>query len=67
MPGEVIARIQFDPTLHRIPIVFLTALVTKTKARSGLRNQGHLFLAKPISLPDLIGGIEERLLPRTTF
>ena len=27
--GEVAARIQSDPALHRIPIVFLTALVTK--------------------------------------
>jgi CheY-like chemotaxis protein len=65
--GEVTARIQSDPTLHRIRIVFLTALVTKAEARSGLRNQGHLFLAKPISLPDLIEGIDERLLLRATL
>ncbi len=57
--GEVAARIQSDPTLHRIPIVFLTALVTKAEGRSGLRIQGHPFLAKPISLSDLITGIEE--------
>jgi CheY-like chemotaxis protein len=30
-PGEVTARIQSDPTFHRIPIVFLTALVTKAE------------------------------------
>jgi CheY-like chemotaxis protein len=59
--GEVAARIQSDPTLHRIPIVFLTALVTKAEGRSGLRIQGHPFLAKPISLSDLITGIEENL------
>ena len=47
--GEVAARIQSDPTLHRTPIVFLTALVTKAETRSGLRIQGHPFLAKPIS------------------
>src|SRR5207302_5209998 len=57
--GEVAARIQSDPTLHRTPIVFLTALVTKTETRSGLRIQGHPFLAKPISFSDLIKGIEE--------
>ena len=62
--GEVAARIQSDPTLHRIPIVFLTALVTKAEGRSGLRIQGHPFLAKPISLSDLITGIEENLLVR---
>jgi CheY-like chemotaxis protein len=59
--GEVVARIQSDPALHRTPIVFLTALVTKAEARSGLRIQGHPFLAKPISIPDLITGIEENL------
>jgi len=59
--GEVVARIQSDPALHRTPIVFLTALVTKAEARSGLRIQGHPFLAKPISTPDLITGIEENL------
>ena len=62
--GEVAARIQSDPTLHRIPIVFLTALVTKAEGRSGLRIQGHPFLAKPISLSDLITGIEENLTAR---
>jgi CheY-like chemotaxis protein len=63
--GEVAARIQSDPALHRIPIVFLTALVTKAEGRSGLRIQGHPFMAKPISLPDLIKGIEENLPART--
>ena len=62
--GEVAARIQSDPTLHRTPIVFLTGLVTKAETRSGLRIQGHPFLAKPISIPDLITGIEENLLVR---
>src|ERR1700682_2879982 len=57
--GEVAARIQSDPTLHRTPIVFLTALVTKAETRSGLRIRGHPFLAKPISFSDLIKGIEE--------
>jgi CheY-like chemotaxis protein len=59
--GEVAARIESDPKLHRIPVVFLTALVTKAEARSGLQIQGHAFLAKPISIPDLIAGIERNL------
>src|SRR5207302_6195658 len=59
--GEVAARIKSDPALHRTPIVFLTALVTKAEARSGLRIQGHPFLAKPISVPELIEGIERNL------
>ena len=59
--GEVAARIESDPTLHRTPVVFLTALVTKAEAKAGLHIQGHSFIAKPISIPDLIKGIEENL------
>jgi CheY-like chemotaxis protein len=62
--GEVAARIESDPTLHRTPIVFLTALVTRAETRSGLRIQGHPFLAKPISIPELIAGIERNLPAR---
>jgi len=60
--GEVPARIESDPTLHRTPVVFLTALVTKAEASSGLQIRGHPFLAKPISVPELVAGIE-RYLP----
>ena len=63
--GEVAARIEADPTLHRTPIVFLTALVTRTEARSGLQIQGHRFLAKPISIPELVAGIERNLPAHT--
>src|SRR6267378_343829 len=59
--GEVAARIEADPGLHRTPIVFLTALVTRAEARSGLQIQGHPFLAKPISIPELVAGIEQYL------
>jgi CheY-like chemotaxis protein len=65
--GEVAAWIQSDPALHRIPIVFLTALVTTAEARSGLQIHGHPFLAKPISLTRLIEGIEEHLPARAAF
>jgi len=60
--GEVAARIESDPTLHRTPVVFLTALVTKAETKSGLQIQGHAFLAKPTSIPELVAGIEESLL-----
>jgi CheY-like chemotaxis protein len=59
--GEVAARIESDPTLHRTPVVFLTALVTKAEARAGFQIQRHAFLAKPISIPELVAGIEENL------
>ena len=63
--GEVAAQIQADPDLRRTPIIFLTALVTKAEAKTGLRIQGHPFLAKPISIPELIKGIEENLAVHT--
>ena len=65
--GEVAAQIESDPTLRRTPVVFLTALVTKAEARSGLEIQGHPFLAKPISIPDLVAGIERNLPAHVPF
>ena len=62
--GEVAARIEADPELKNIPIVFLTALVTRSEARSGLKIQGHPFLAKPVSIPELVNAIDEHLFVR---
>jgi CheY-like chemotaxis protein len=59
--GEVAARVEADPELHNTPIVFLTALVTRAEANSGLHIQGHPFLAKPVSIPELINAIEQHL------
>jgi len=65
--GEVAARIESDPALHRTPVVFLTALATKAEARAGLEIQGHPYLAKPISIPDLVAGIERNLPAHVPF
>jgi CheY-like chemotaxis protein len=62
--GEVAVQIQNDPELQDTPIIFLTALVTRTEAKSGLHIQGHPFVAKPISIPELISAIEEHLPSR---
>jgi CheY-like chemotaxis protein len=59
--GEVARQIDTDPQLQRTPIIFLTALVTKSEARAGLRIQGYPVLAKPIKIPDLINRLEENL------
>jgi len=56
--GEIAVRIEADPELHNTPIVFLTALVTRAEAKSGLSIQGHPILAKPVSIPELINVIE---------
>jgi two-component system sensor histidine kinase/response regulator len=62
--GEVAARIHADPKLKNTPIIFLTALATRAEAKSGLNIQGHSFLAKPVSIPELINAIDEHLSAR---
>jgi len=59
--GDVAAEIEADPGMQRTPIIFLTALVTKSEARAGLRIQGYPVLAKPINIPELINKLEENL------
>jgi two-component system OmpR family response regulator len=65
--GEVAARIQNDPVLQSTPIIFLTALVTKGETQNGLEIQGHSFLAKPISIHELIEAIDRYLPARAKF
>ena len=64
--GEVAARIEADPALQNTPIIFLTALVTRAETKSGLSIQGHPFLAKPVSIPELIDAVERHLPVRAT-
>ena len=59
--GELATQIEADRELHDTPIIFLTALVTHGEAKSGLHIQGHPFVAKPISIPELIDAIEKHL------
>jgi CheY-like chemotaxis protein len=59
--GEVAAQIKGDPELQNAPIIFLTALVTRAEAKTGLHIDGHPFLAKPVNIPELIEAIERSL------
>jgi CheY-like chemotaxis protein len=56
--GEIAAQIGADPQLQYTPIIFLTALVTRTEANTGLHIDEHPFLAKPIDIQELIKAIE---------
>ena len=62
--GELATQIEADCELRDTPIIFLTALVTHGEAKSGLHIQGHPFVAKPISIPELIEAIEKHLPAR---
>jgi len=60
--GDVAAHIQNDRLLRGTPIVFLTATVSRREAGpGGLNSGGALFLAKPVSVEDLIKCIKENL------
>ena len=59
--GELATQIEADRELHDTPIIFLTALVTHSEAKSGLHVQRQPLVAKPISIPELIDAIEKHL------
>jgi CheY-like chemotaxis protein len=59
--GEIAAQIRADPALQQTPIIFLTALVTREEAETGLHIDGHPFLAKPIDIQKLISAIDRHV------
>ena len=58
---EVAAQIVSDWMLHNVPIVFVTALITREEARDGRRIEGHRVVPKPRHSLDLIKLVEESL------
>ena len=62
---DVAASLRQDATLHKTPIVFLSAVGgRKTAEASKLGLPGYPYIPKPASLEELIDGIE-RHLPKT--
>jgi two-component system OmpR family response regulator len=60
--GEVAARIQASAKLKDVPIVFLTAAVTKREVDAGDgRLGGFPFLAKPVVLSEVTACLKEHL------
>ena len=59
--GDAAARIQKDSELAKIPIVFLTAIVSQKEAVPGGLIGGFPFLSKPVSLDALIACIKKQL------
>jgi len=60
--GDLAACFQANPKLKAVPIVFLTAAVTKeeVKAHDG-QIGGHSYLAKPIVLTEMVACLEQHL------
>ena len=62
--GDVAAHIRNDRHLKGTPIVFLTATVSQREAgEGGLNSGGDLFLAKPVSVENLINCLNENIRP----
>ena len=60
--GELAACFQASPKLKAVPIVFLTAAVTKVEVEAGGgRLGGHAFLAKPVVLKELVACLKHHL------
>lgn len=64
--GSVKHDLEAHPKLRQIPIIFITALVSKEDAEGGLfvESGGHCMLPKPVELHHLIRAIETRLASR---
>ncbi len=60
--GDIASQLRADPALRNIPVLFVTATVRKSevKAHNGLIG-GEFFIAKPVSIDDLIRTIEEHI------
>lgn len=60
--GELASLMKTDPELSQIPIVFLTATVSKNEDQNdGFTSGGFIFLAKPVSLESLLKVIDDSL------
>ncbi len=62
--GDLAGRLRANPSSKDVPIVFLTATVTReeVRARHGLVG-GLPFLAKPVNLHEVLGCLERHLGP----
>jgi CheY-like chemotaxis protein len=58
--GQVASQMDVDPDLKNVPIIFLTAIVTKKETgEKGVIKAGRKFIAKPLNLEALVDCIEE--------
>jgi len=61
--GTIAAEFKQDPALRHIPIIFLTAIVSKREASMKHDIGGYEFLAKPVGRDQVIECVEKHLGP----
>ena len=59
--GDVASRLQADTVLRRVPLVFLTAIVSNKETAKQRLFGGFPFIAKPVTPEKLAACIEENL------
>lgn len=60
--GQIASEMQRDPELSKIPVLFLTALISRQDAEKRQGGKGSpRFLAKPVDPMTLLEGIEDTL------
>ena len=59
--GEIMAELKQRPTLKKIPVVFLTGMISNEEAQSGLTVVGRPVVAKPVNMQKLQECIEQTL------
>jgi two-component system alkaline phosphatase synthesis response regulator PhoP len=61
--GDVCYQLENDKETKGIPIVFLTAVAKKEEVKENWGTiGGHPFIAKPVSVRELVGCIEKKLI-----
>jgi CheY-like chemotaxis protein len=63
---EVIEQLKDDESCKNIPVVFLTAIVTKKEVDRKSNIGGHPFIAKPVNLQNLVSSIEQNIVKNKT-
>ncbi|MFA5251707.1 MAG: response regulator [Phycisphaerae bacterium] len=65
--GEVAAKLKEHPLTRNIPVIFLTALLTKTEEYQGDHTvSSNITFAKPFDIGELLARIKELLCSATT-
>jgi CheY-like chemotaxis protein len=59
--GDVAAQLRADPQLQKVPIVFLTAIVTEMESTAQPLLGGFPFISKPATAERLVENIEKHL------
>jgi two-component system OmpR family response regulator len=59
--GDIAAQLRADPIFKRVPIIFLTAIVTEKETEKRQLFGGYPFIAKPVTPERLAENIEKYL------